>query len=78
MLVIILSGYLTCISYCYFLYTIKWYIGKKGLEEMLTAARVLNGDSEVQESVCEQHPQCESIKESGHDDFETPRIRLNV
>ena len=50
----------------------------KGLEEMLTAAKVLNGDSDMQESVYEQHPQYESIEESSDDDFETPRIRLNV
>ena len=48
----------------------------KGLEEMLTAARVLNEDSEVQGS--EQHP--EYYEESSDDDFETPRprIRLNM
>ena len=45
----------------------------KGLE-MLTAARVLNGDSEVHESVSEQHPQYELIEESSDDDFATPRI----
>lgn len=47
----------------------------KGLEEMLTAAMVLNG--EVQES--EQHPEYSSIhEESSDDDFETPRVRLNM
>ena len=45
----------------------------KGLE-MLTAASVLNEDSEVQGS--EQHPQY--YEESSDNDFEIPRSRMHL